>query len=113
MDDEALMHTAAHGAFFVVQRDLEHQLPAFHGGQLALTGHGHAHGGGGGVLQLQLGAHRAAALIQSVGDAHPAGLFGQRHQCGGGEDIQRAAAHGLGGVLGGDGDALLAADSGF
>ena len=41
--------------------------------------------------------------IQSVGDAHPAGLFGQRHQCGSGADIQRAAAHGLGGVLGGHG----------
>ena len=107
------MDAAAHRAFLVVQGDFEHQLTAFHSGQLALTGDGHAHGGGCGVLQLQLGAHRAAALIQSVGDAHPAGLFGQRHQCGSGEDVQRAAAHGLGGVLGGHGDALLAADSSF
>ena len=29
--------------FLVVQGDLEHQLAALHGGQLALAGHGHAH----------------------------------------------------------------------
>ena len=50
-------------------------------------------------------------FVQCVGDAHPAGLFGQRHQCGGGEDVQRAAAHRLGGVFRGDGDALSAADA--
>ena len=107
------MHAAAHGAFLVVQGDLEHQLAALHSGQLALAGHGHAHRGGGAVLQLQPGAHGAAALVQRGGNTHPAGFFGQCHQRGGGKHVQRAAAHGLCGVLGSNGDTLLAADSSF
>ena len=39
------MDAAAHRAFLVVQGDFEHQLAAFHSGQLALAGDGHAHGG--------------------------------------------------------------------
>ena len=94
-----------------MQGYLKHQLAAFHGGQLALAGHGHAYGGGGGVLQLQLGAHGTAALVQLTRHAHPAGLLGQRHQRGRREDVQRAAAHGLCSVFVRHELALLALDA--
>ena len=38
VDDEPLVHAAAHGAFLVVQGDLEHQLAALHSGQLGFYG---------------------------------------------------------------------------
>ena len=90
------------------------ELPVFrHAGDGGRGPDGHAHRGGGAVLQLQPGAHGAAALVQRGGNAHPAGFFGQCHQRGGGKHVQRAAAHGLCGVLGSNGDTLLAADSSF
>ena len=110
---KALVGAAAYRAFFVVQGHLEGELAAFYRHQLALAGNGHAHRGGGSVLQLKLCAHRAAALVQRIGHAHPAGLFRQSHKGRGGKHVQRAAAHGLCCIGCGDEHALFPADTGF
>ena len=53
---------------------------------------------------------RAAALIQSLGHAHPAGLLGQCHQSGSRKHVQRAASHGFRSVFVGHSHGLLAVD---
>ena len=93
------MGAFADGAAGILSGDLEDQAAAVHLGQLGAAGDLQAHGGGAEVLGVHQGAHGALALGQVGGDGRPGGLLQAGDHHGGGQHVQGAAAHGLGGEL--------------